>query len=144
MFLSLFKILFTQLTVLLPFYSRCNDQVPTIAIALGERGELSRLLAPKYGSFFTYVYLPEQGQLPTIHDYTKVYQGQRFTASTKVFGVIGKPISQSRGFLLYNAAMIEKGFDGVYLPFLVDDVELFFNTFTDFAGFRYLCDRCSF
>lgn len=68
-----------------------------------------------------------------------MYQAQRFSASTKIFGVIGKPISQSRGFLLYNAAMIEKGFDGVYLPFLVDDVELFFKTFTDFAGFRCVC-----
>eukprot|EP00271_Cylindrocystis_brebissonii_P008772 TRINITY_DN23260_c0_g1_i1.p1 TRINITY_DN23260_c0_g1~~TRINITY_DN23260_c0_g1_i1.p1 ORF type:complete len:535 (-),score=109.47 TRINITY_DN23260_c0_g1_i1:925-2529(-) len=112
-----------------------TTKVPTIAVALGPRGELSRLLAPKYGSMVSYAYLPEQDELPTVHDYAKVYQGQRISASTKVFGVIGKPISQSRGYLLYNAAMIEKGFDGVYLPFLVDDVEVFFKTFTDFAGF---------
>lgn len=109
--------------------------IATIGIALGARGELSRLLAPKYGSYLTYAYLPEQQELPTVYDYAKVYKGERINPATKVFGVIGKPISQSRGYLLYNAAMIYKGFDGVYLPFLVDDVESFMTTFKDFAGY---------
>ena len=93
-------------------------------------------MAAKYGAFLTYAFLPEQAELPTVHDLAHVYAANRFNKDTKVFGVIGNPISQSRGYLLYNAAMIHAGFNGVYLPLLVDDVKLFFDTFTDFAGFR--------
>nr|ACF05190.1 3-dehydroquinate dehydratase/shikimate 5-dehydrogenase [Spirogyra varians] len=110
-----------------------TTKTPTISFALAARGEISRLLAPKFNSFLTYAYLDDKSgsaqELPTVYDAVHVYQIKRLTRQSKVFGVVGNPISQSRGYLLYNAGMIAKNFDGIYLPFLVDDVRLFFKTF---------------
>jgi shikimate 5-dehydrogenase len=54
-----------------------------------------------------------------------------------VFGVVGNPVSHSRSPALHNAAMAAAGFDGVYLPFLVDDFPRFIDAYRDrdFAGF---------
>ena len=51
--------------------------------------------------------------------------------------MVGKPVSHSRSPALHNAAMAAAGFDGVYLPFLVDDFPRFVEGYRDrdFAGF---------
>lgn len=67
---------------------------------------------------------------------TNTAQGQ--TASTKVFGIIGSPVSHSRSPLLHNSAFQHIAFDGVYVPLLVDDLDRFLAAFaphTDFQGF---------
>ena len=58
-------------------------------------------------------------------------------ARAQVFGVVGNPVSHSASPAVHNAAMAEVGFDGVYLPFLVDDMSSFLEAFSDseFAGF---------
>ncbi len=57
---------------------------------------------------------------------------------TKVFGIIGNPVSHSRSPLIHNTAFQHIGFDGVYVPLLVDDLARFLEAFkshTDFQGF---------
>lgn len=59
--------------------------------------------------------------------------------TTRVLGVIGKPISHSRSPMLHNAALALQGQDVVYVPLLVDDLVAFltsspFNS-ADFHGF---------
>ncbi len=51
--------------------------------------------------------------------------------------MVGSPVSHSRSPALHNAAMADAGFDGVYLPFLVDDFARFAEGYRDrdFAGF---------
>jgi len=58
-----------------------------------------------------------------------------------VHGAVGNPISDSKSPHLYNATFKSVGFDGVYLPLLVDNVSDFLNTYSspDFVGYK--CDN---
>lgn len=54
-----------------------------------------------------------------------------------VFGVCANPVGHSKSPVLLNAAMVETGVDGVYVPFLVEGkIADFFDTFDEFSGFR--------
>ncbi|KAI8566121.1 hypothetical protein RHMOL_Rhmol02G0015100 [Rhododendron molle] len=115
--------------------------VPIIAMVMGERGLMSRILCPKFGGYLTFGTL-ESGVVsapgqPTIDDLVKLYNFRQIGPDTKVFGIIGKPVSHSKSPILYNEAFKHVGFDGVYIHLLVDDIAKFFQTYssTDFAGF---------
>ncbi|KAG5559983.1 hypothetical protein RHGRI_003313 [Rhododendron griersonianum] len=115
--------------------------VPIIAMVMGEKGLMSRILCPKFGGYLTFGTL-ESGVVsapgqPTIDDLVKLYNFRQIGPDTKVFGIIGKPVSHSKSPILYNEAFKQVGFDGVYIHLLVDDIAKFFQTYssTDFAGF---------
>lgn len=93
---------------------------PTIALCMGEFGLLSRVLAPKFGGFLTFASLRDTsttapGQ-PTTAELLGLYRFRSITRSTRVFGVIGWPVEQSRSPHVHNAGFESVGFDGVYLP----------------------------
>jgi 3-dehydroquinate dehydratase/shikimate dehydrogenase len=95
-------------------------QKPTIALAMGEPGLMSRVLAPKFGAFLTFASLRDEsatapGQ-PTIDDLLSLYRFRSIKPTTKVYGVIGWPVTQSMSPLIHNAGFESIGFDGVYLP----------------------------
>lgn len=97
--------------------------VPTIAIAMGEAGIMSRVLAPKFNAFLTFVALDASestapGQ-PTISEMTDLYRFNTISRSTRVYGVIGDPVSHSRSPSIHNSIMGAIAVDGVYLPLLV-------------------------
>lgn len=108
---------------------------------MGERGVVTRILATKYGGFLTFAAMSAGEQSapgqPSLSDMLNMYSSQKQTASTKVYGIIGNPVSHSRSPVLHNASMQETGFDGVYVPLLVDSLETFVAgfTFADWAGF---------
>ena len=109
---------------------------------MGERGLMSRILCPKFGGYLTFGTL-ESGKVsapgqPTIDDLVNLYNFRQIGPDTKVFGVIGKPVSHSKSPALYNEAFKRVGFNGVYLRFLVDNVANFLQTYSsvDFVGFR--------
>jgi len=109
----------------------------TIALAMGEKGLPSRLLAPKYGAFLTFGALAAgresaPGQ-PSLADMTQVYRLKTQKSDTLVFGVIGDPIKHSMSPVIHNAAFDALGVNAVYLPFLVTDIEDFMETFTEFG-----------
>ncbi|KAK4586904.1 hypothetical protein RGQ29_023876 [Quercus rubra] len=117
------------------------SSVPIIAIVMGERGFISRILCPKFGGFLSFgtiesgvVSAPGQ---PTMKDLLTLYNFREIGPDTKVFGIIGKPVGHSKSPILYNEAFKSVGFNGVYVPFLVDDVAKFLQTYSsiDFAGF---------
>ncbi|XP_059452287.1 bifunctional 3-dehydroquinate dehydratase/shikimate dehydrogenase, chloroplastic-like isoform X1 [Corylus avellana] len=117
------------------------SRVPIIAMVMGERGFISRILCPKFGGFLTFgtiesgiVSAPGQ---PTMKDLLYLYNFRDIGPDTKVFGIIGKPVHHSKSPILYNEAFKSVGFNGVYVPLLVDDVSTFLRTYssTDFAGF---------
>jgi len=109
---------------------------PTIALAMGERGVISRILAGRFGGFLTFAALEGDktsaaGQL-TLGELTGLYRYPEITRDTELFGVIAKPVAHSMSPLIHNAAFAHCGMNRLYLPFLVDDV-------TDFiARFRRL------
>jgi 3-dehydroquinate dehydratase / shikimate dehydrogenase len=116
---------------------------PCIALAMGEKGLTSRILAPKYGSFLTFGALGRgrasaPGQ-PSLRDLVFTFRLAQQSARTRVLGVIGNPVSHSRSPALHNAAIAAMGeaIDAVYLPFLVDDLSSFLAAFDegDYRGF---------
>ncbi|RZC75122.1 hypothetical protein C5167_050609 [Papaver somniferum] len=118
-----------------------HSQVPFIGLVMTEKGLISRLLCPKYGGYLTFGTLEEgvvsaPGQ-PTIKDLLDKYHLRHIGADTKVFGIIGKPVGHSKSPLLFNKAFKAVGFNGVYVPFLVDYLAKFLATYAsaDFAGF---------
>ncbi|XP_068330081.1 bifunctional 3-dehydroquinate dehydratase/shikimate dehydrogenase, chloroplastic-like isoform X3 [Pyrus communis] len=116
-------------------------QVPTIGLVMGEKGLISRILCAKFGGFLTFGSLDSgivsaPGQ-PTIKNILHLYNFRQIGPDTKVFGIIGKPVSHSKSPMLYNEAFKSVCFNGVYVHLLVDDIAKFLHTYSskDFAGF---------
>lgn len=70
----------------------------------------------------------------------QIYRIREQASDSAVFGVIGKPISQSKSPHIHNAAFRECGKNSVYVPLLVDNIESFLSAFShelfpDFKGF---------
>lgn len=113
-----------------------------IGLVMSERGLISRLLCPKFGGFLTFGTLDAAkesapGQ-PTIHDLLNVYNVRHLNTDTKVLGLIGNPVSHSKGAILYNEAFKSVGINAVFVPLLVDDLPSFLQVYSsaDFVGFR--------
>ncbi|MEK6702921.1 MAG: type I 3-dehydroquinate dehydratase [Planctomycetota bacterium] len=93
---------------------------PMIALAMGEFGLMSRVLAGKFGAFLTFAALKRAtatapGQ-PTVSELLGTYRFRSISSTTRVYGVIGSPVSHSLSPLIHNAAFEAAGFDAVYLP----------------------------
>jgi len=93
---------------------------PTIALAMGEFGLASRVLAGKFGAFLTFAALRSErttalGQ-PTIAELLGLYRFRSITPATSVYGVVGWPIGHSLSPLVHNAGFEAINHDGVYLP----------------------------
>ena len=110
---------------------------------MGEKGLISRILCAKFGGYLTFGVL-KQGAVsapgqPTIRDLLDLYNFRLIGPDTKVFGIIGNPVGHSKSPHMYNPAFKSVGFDGVYVPLLVDNVPNFLRTYSspDFVGYRY-------
>ncbi len=107
-----------------------------IGLCMGEYGELSRVLSPLLGGFLTFGALdsgkesaPGQILASTLKN---IYRVNRPRENFKIYGVIGNPVSKSMGYLIHNRAFQEIGSPDIYVSFLVNNVEKFFNEFKDF------------
>ncbi|KAL3634566.1 hypothetical protein CASFOL_021620 [Castilleja foliolosa] len=123
------------------FQITVHCQIPIIAMVMGERGLISRILCPKFGGYLTFGTL-EPGKVsapgqPTIDELVNLFNFRLIDADTRVFGIIGKPVSHSKSPKLYNTAFKADGVNGVFVHLLVDDVQKFFDTYSspDFSGF---------
>ena len=99
-------------------------QKPTIALGMGEFGLMSRVLAPKFGGFLTFASLRDESATApgqsTIDDLLGMYRFRSIGKDTRVYGVIGWPVTQSMSPLIHNAGFAEIGWDGVYVPMPVE------------------------
>ncbi len=80
---------------------------PMIALGMGEFGLMSRVLAPKFGGFLTFASLrptstTAPGQ-PTVDELLSRYRFRSIKHNTRVYGVIGWPVSQSISPDVHNA-----------------------------------------
>lgn len=110
---------------------RCKK--PTLALAMGEAGVISRILARKFGAFGTFASLKQgaesaPGQL-TLDDMRNVYRWDAQNESTQIFGVIGSPVAHSMSPLIHNTAFAAAGINAVYVPLLIEPDAEFFNIF---------------
>ena len=100
-----------------------------VAVAMGEFGEATRVLFTKFGGWATYA-APDRGAVAapgqiSASVVTTVYRVRRIDAATKVYGVIGNPLVQSKGVLLHNPLFKKYGVNAVYCRFPVIDVGSF-------------------
>lgn len=105
-----------------------NPPKPTIAFCMGDLGTCSRLLGLRMGMPFTYGTFNRERQIApgilVFQELQKIYRIENINAETKVFGVIGDPVSHSLSPLIHNAAFKKLGINAVYLPFRVPRGEL--------------------
>ncbi len=102
---------------------------PVIGLCMGPLGEISRILAPLYGSFLTYASLEKgkesaPGQI-TAETLKNVYRINDIKPGFKIYGGIGNPMSESKGYIIHNALFKENKLNSVYLNLLVGDLREF-------------------
>lgn len=100
-----------------------------IPIAMGDAGRWLRILGPAHGAFLTFASIDSAdatapGQV-TAKDLTETYRVKKLSKATRVFGVLGDPISQSLSPYMHNPAFAAAGEDAVFISFLVKDIGRF-------------------
>ena len=118
-----------------------SAQIPTISFCMGELGYISRILTSKFGGFLTFASLEKgkesaPGQL-TVDELSKIYHFKEINEETKLYGIIGNPVSHSMSPAIHNASFIEKGLNNVYVPLKIANIGAFMNECRkiDFHGF---------
>ncbi len=110
-----------------------DSEVPTVAFCMGRLGLVSRILAEKFGSVFTFGCL-EAGResapgQPTAGELREIYRAGKTGRHSRIFGLIGNPVAHSASPAVHNAAFDATGTDAVYVPFEVEDIKEFLRTF---------------
>ena len=98
----------------------------TIAFCMGPFGIPSRILTLRAGGFVTFGALETgkesaPGQIPA-SDMKEIYRVHQIHRGTRVFGIVGNPVSHSLSPNIHNAAFQAAGYDAVYVPFQVRDL----------------------
>jgi 3-dehydroquinate dehydratase/shikimate dehydrogenase len=98
-----------------------------IGMAMGLHGEPSRVLYKKLGGWATYASPGEgeesaPGQIPAA-TLRRLYRADRLTPRARVFGVVGNPLTQSKGIYVHNHVL--RNDDAVYCRFLVENLDRF-------------------
>jgi 3-dehydroquinate dehydratase/shikimate dehydrogenase len=119
---------------------------PTIALAMGPFGLMSRVLAPKFGAFLTFAALRRDQQTapgqPIVRELLDLYRFRSIGSATKVYGVVGYPVEHSLSPAMHNAGFESLGHDGVFLPIpIMPEWEQFKATMLDLIEHPYL-DLC--
>ena len=113
---------------------RASDK-PALALAMGEAGIISRLLAKKFGAFATFAALQAGAESapgqPTLDQFRRLYRWDQLAAGTAVYGVIGSPVAHSMSPAIHNAAFSAAAVDAVYVPLLIQPGAENFNRFMD-------------
>ncbi len=118
-----------------------SAKVPTISFCMGEQGNISRILTSKFGGFLTFASLEKSkesapGQL-TVNELSKMYHFKEINKETKLYGIIGNPVSHSMSPAIHNAAFVEKGLNSIYVPLKIANIDSFMKECReiDFHGF---------
>ena len=123
-----------------------REQRETVAFCSGDAGSFTRLLAPIFGSPWTYAAAaaiggdaPEAtapGQIP-IGSMRAALPAAGVTNRTQIFGVVGNPIGHSLSPPVYGPALRGAGLDAVFAAFAPECFEDFLALAEDerFAGF---------
>ena len=104
----------------------CGPQVA--AMAMGEWGGMTRILAPLFASPLTYASLDDQhasapGQISAA-TLVNLYRFRDLKPSTMIYALIGDPVDKSIGHLTHNPVMQTLGMDAVYVKIKVRSEEL--------------------
>lgn len=119
-----YKIVTTATTLsdnvsLIKFLAREGDRHSLVSMCMGEQGIISRVLGVRAGSVFTFAAASAgeetaPGQV-TGQELRSVYRIEQVDAATRVYGVVGDPISHSLSPAIMNAAFRRENVNAVYL-----------------------------
>jgi 3-dehydroquinate dehydratase/shikimate dehydrogenase len=106
-----------------------RDGRELIAIAMGQRGLMTRDLGPARGSFLTYGSMDDEsatapGQI-VADELRQLYRIDSINTQTQITGLIGNPVGHSISPHIHNAAFGEAGLNAVFVPIEVVDVGAF-------------------
>lgn len=104
-----------------------------IGICMGEKGRLTRILAPIFGAPITYAPLTidernAPGQL-LWSELSTIYHFKRLNPLTRIYGLIGDPVDQSVGHLFHNDQYRARSMNAVYVKMSIqkDELSAFFK-----------------
>lgn len=104
---------------LLIFLQTTSRNHRMIGIAMGEYGQISRILAPVMGGIATYGSVDDNspaapGQL-TLSEMTNIYRINKLNPNTQIYALLGDPVSQSPGHLVHNQTFSSLNKNAVYV-----------------------------
>jgi 3-dehydroquinate dehydratase/shikimate dehydrogenase len=103
---------------------------PAVVIGMGDAGVVTRLLASRFGSRWTYGGRGvAPGQVP-VERMVDEFGFRRTGSATHVYGVVGGSAAHSMSPAMHNAAFQAGGIDAVYVPLCAAD----FADFEEFAA----------
>ncbi|TVQ01343.1 MAG: shikimate dehydrogenase [Planctomycetaceae bacterium] len=108
-------------------------KLPTIGICMGEIGMMTRILAGRLGSPFTFAsYSTDRTLAPGQLNYKvmrDLYRFDEIDGQTELFGVVADPVAHSHSPLIHNRAFQDAEINARYLPFRVpaDDLNVFID-----------------
>lgn len=95
---------------------------PTVGFCMGDLGVVSRILAGKFGSPWTYAACDATAVAPGQLSFAQMrglYRYDEISAETDVYGVIADPVGHSLSPLIHNTAFARLKLDKVYVPLRV-------------------------
>lgn len=107
-----------------------------ISHCMGEYGKPGRFLSYKNGSSFFYSSYNSnkqtaEGQI-SLEVLNKIFRIKQLYPSTRVYGIIGNPLKQSKSWLFHNFGFQLKKSNAIYLNFPVKDLEEFIYYFKNY------------
>ena len=105
--------------VMMQFLERSGDHANVVGLCMGDQGVVSRVLAVRAGSAFTFAAAVEgeesaPGQI-TARTLTDMYRIAQIDTATRIYGVVGNPIKHSLSPLMMNTAFHRETVNAVYL-----------------------------
>ena len=115
----------------------CRDYPNMVVAGMGETGVPARLCSPPLGGLFTYAApdsfaSPDGASAPrlegpptapgqvTASSSRQLYRVELGTADTRIYAVVAKPVGHSKSPLIHNRAFRASGYDGIYVPMLLE------------------------
>jgi len=105
-----------------------------ILIAMGHYGVYSRILSEQFGSYLCYSSILEEpdaipaapGQID-IRELVNLYNFRNIKKETKIFGIVGNPLTATSSPFFFNTIFNMEGINAVYVPFPSDSLDDFFK-----------------
>jgi 3-dehydroquinate dehydratase/shikimate dehydrogenase len=105
---------------LLTWLASRSAETQLVAIAMGEYGVPSRILSLRAGAAFTFAAPSEGAETApgqySAHTLKELYRVEQIDKATRIYGVVGNPISHSLSPLMQNTAFHRERINAVYLP----------------------------
>ncbi len=109
----------TDNVTLMRFIERMSDNAGVVAVCMGDAGIISRVLALRAGSVFTFAAAtPGEETAPgqiAARTLVETYRIEEVDAATKVYGVAGNPVNKSLSPIMMNTAFRRETVNAVYL-----------------------------